>query len=565
MGGKYRPRHRGARRARRGPALAGIVVALAALVAGGLVLAGRSGLRSPRAASQVKVGASPSIRAGGVGASPAQTTPSTAPAVAGPLEAAWVVGENRRAGSSAWRLSGVSGGAAIEGYADHTSARVGQTVGLFVSTAASSYHVSAFRMGYYGGLGARLVWSSPALGGVKQAGCGLRAETNMVECSWSVSVSVPIDGSWLAGAYLFKLSADGGQQSYVPLTVWDPASHAPFVIQSSVLTWQAWNDYGGYSNFGGLSPPAKGGRSGGDPAFADRARVLSFDRPYAKSSGASDFLALELPLITFAEQRGLDVTYWTDIDLSENPQLLVNHKALLSLGHNEFVTGAERQAEVAGLAQGVNLAFLGATPDLRPARLQASPLGPDREEVAYRDPLQDPLTRSDPQAATANTWAQPPLNKPASQVVGDTYGGYGINAALVVTTPTAWAFAGTGLGAGAQLQHVILGDYDNYQPGKDSPANVEILAHSPVHTSYGHHGTADMTYYTDPVSHAGVFATGTIGWIPSLLPCPPTTNPTDCPAEPVATITTNVLHLFGTGPAGTTQPSTPNWKEYHST
>ena len=58
MGGKYRPQHRGARRARRGTALAGIVFALAALVAGGLVLAGRSGPRSSRAASQVNVGAS---------------------------------------------------------------------------------------------------------------------------------------------------------------------------------------------------------------------------------------------------------------------------------------------------------------------------------------------------------------------------------------------------------------------------------------------------------------------------------------------------------------------------
>jgi hypothetical protein len=216
------------------------------------------------------------------------------------------------------------------------------------------------------------------------------------------------------------------------------------------------------------------------------------------------------------------------------------------------------------LSKGVNLAFFGATPDLRPARLQPSPLGADREEVAYRDPVQDPLSKIDANASTANTWAQPPLNKPASQIVGNTYGGFGINASMVVATPTAWPFVGTGLTAGSQLQHVVLGDYDNYEPGKNSPANVEILAHSPVHTSYGHQGTADMTYYTDPVSNAGVFATGSIGWIPSLSPCPATVAPAECPAAPVATITSNVLRLFGAGPAGATEPSIANWQRFRS-
>jgi hypothetical protein len=276
----------------------------------------------------------------------------------------------------------------------------------------------------------------------------------MVECSWTPSVTVPITSSWPQGEYLFKLMADPGQQSYIPLTVRDLSSHATYVIQSSVLTWQAWNDYGGYSNFGGLAA------RGSAPSFNDRARVLSFDRPYAKGFGSSDFLGLEFPLISYAEQHGLDVSYWTDIDFSQNPQLLTNHKALLSLGHNEFITSQERQGEVDGLQHGVNLAFLGATPDLRPARLQASPLGPDREEVAYRDAREDPFSRTDPEESTPNTWDQAPLSKPASLIVGDTYGGYGINASLVVAKPAAWPLAGTSLAPGSQLPHVVLGDYD---------------------------------------------------------------------------------------------------------
>jgi len=48
----------------------------------------------------------------------------------------------------------------IEGYASQVSAVNGETVTLFVSTRATSYHVEAYRMGYYQGIGGRLVWTS---------------------------------------------------------------------------------------------------------------------------------------------------------------------------------------------------------------------------------------------------------------------------------------------------------------------------------------------------------------------------------------------------------------------
>jgi hypothetical protein len=41
----------------------------------------------------------------------------------------------------------------------------------------------------------------------------------------------------------------------VPLIVWDPASHATYLVQNSVLTWQAWNPYGGDDFYGGAPFP----------------------------------------------------------------------------------------------------------------------------------------------------------------------------------------------------------------------------------------------------------------------------------------------------------------------
>ena len=41
----------------------------------------------------------------------------------------------------------------------------------------------------------------------------------------------------------------------------------------------------------------------------NRARVVSYDRPYAAENGSGNFLGLEYPLVRWAEQHGLDVTY----------------------------------------------------------------------------------------------------------------------------------------------------------------------------------------------------------------------------------------------------------------
>ncbi len=79
--------------------------------------------------------------------------------------------------------------------------------------------------------------------------------------------------------------------------------------------------------------------------FADRARIVSFDRPYDHdwASGAADLVGNEIPVIYQAEQLGLDVTYWTDVDLHARPQLLDNHRALISLGHDEYWSAPDPQ------------------------------------------------------------------------------------------------------------------------------------------------------------------------------------------------------------------------------
>src|SRR5664280_610170 len=68
-----------------------------------------------------------------------------------------IIAENAKPGTAWWVTTPQRAGD-IEGYADEVSAVLGETVRLFVSTKATSFRVQAYRMGYYQGIGARLVW-----------------------------------------------------------------------------------------------------------------------------------------------------------------------------------------------------------------------------------------------------------------------------------------------------------------------------------------------------------------------------------------------------------------------
>lgn len=558
------PRHRRRFRTGRRLATAGAVVVCAAAALAVSLLTSPSptnaGTGSRRHASSGGGHGNGGAKGGGGG----QGGPAT---FSGPdgVEARWVVRENEKPGTTAWKITGNQTPTGIAGYANRVQARQGQQVTLYVSTAAASFHVEAYRMGYYQGKGARLVWQSGTVPGQVQPSCPVTPGINMVQCHWAASTQFTVTSKWVQGEYLLKLVGSDGQQSYVPLTVWDPSSHATYVVMEGVLTEQVFNPYGGYDLYQGATPCAHGVYP-----CSSRSRVVSFDRPYAGSfgNGAGSFLSLTYPLIRLMEQHGLDVTYWTDITLHEHGTLLPDHKVLISTGHDEeWSLQMRNAARNTGRDKGVNLIFFGASPVLRKVRLQPSPLGPDRQIVNYRDPTADPVLATDPAQVSQNTWGQSPANLPPSVLVGGTYIGFNNTQSfpLVVSNPSSWLFAGTGLSAGAKIPGVLRADFQQYQPTGENPANVEILAHSPVtvpiHANPA--GFADTSYYTMPSGGAGVFSSGANSWIPSLADCPATTPASACGAPMMRKLTDNLLRVFGQGPVGQTQPSTANWQQFY--
>lgn len=521
-------------------ALGGVVLVVGALLLGVLALsttdvrARRTTVAAdgPRPATTTTQPAAPAVEAS------AATTDGPA-GVEQYRQKGWIARENAKPGSPDWHIPDDKAmWAKISGFADTTSVDIGGTFTLRVSTAAPTWRVSAYRIGYYGGNGGRLVWRSPDQPGVVQPGPTTDPRTGLHEAPWAPSLKVTTDVDWPPGQYLLRLESSDGGADFVPMVIRDDGSTSDLLVQSSVTTWQAYNGWGGASLYTGTR---------------GRADVVSFDRPYT-GNGSGEFLGREFEFIWMAERLGLDVSYWTDIDLAQRGRLALHHRAVVIPGHDEYYTVGMRRSLEAARDAGVNLAFFGADNVYRRIRLEASPLGADRHEVNYRTVKGDPVAEKDPAAATTS-WREAPDADPESSLVGNYYECNPVEAGWVVADASAWMFEGSGFHDGDVVPKMVGNEYDRVTPGVPTPADIQVIAHSPVNCK-GLRSYSDSTWYSAP-SGAGVFSAGTLSWEPLLDdPCPQGVDTSS--ACRVQKVTENILRAMAAGPAGAAHPSSSN-------
>ncbi|MEY9964078.1 hypothetical protein ABIA33_002112 [Streptacidiphilus sp. MAP12-16] len=505
----------------------GAAVAVAASAAGTAVLALRSLGGSP-AAGRVQA-----ARATRTSAHPSASASASASLS---LELA----EQQRAGNPDWRLRSEGPPEAVEGYADRISVLPGEPFSLHVSTTASAFTVSAYRVGWYGGAQARLVWRSPSQRGRRQAAASFTSATRTAYARWDPSLTVATDG-WPPGAYLLRLDASNGHQRYLPLVLRSPSAAGRTVLMHGVATWQAYNLWGGYSLY-----------QGSDGAYGNRSLVVSFDRPY-DGSGAEKFLVYERALVVLAERLGIPLAYTTGLDVHLSPAALDGASAVLSLGHDEYWSPQQRARVTRARDAGANLAFLGANACFRRIRWQAG----NRQVVCFKSDFRDdPAYWQHPAEVTTDFRANPGAD-PESSLIGVLYEGFPTDAPYRVHAADHWLFAGTGVAAGDTFAHLVGVEYDRVTPGSPTPRPIEILAHSPL-VCAGAQSHSDTAYYTVP-SGAGVFASGTMRWVEGLMAGTGDdggAHGMDARTGALVTrVTENLLTAFAQGPAARNRPA----------
>ena len=222
--------------------------------------------------------------------------------------------ENSKPGDDGWELGNPSSG--IEGFATDISVNKGETVGFKVDTAASDYRLDIYRLGYYQGLGGRLVDTVTPSAPLPQSQpqCLTDPATGLIDCgNWEESASWDVPNDAASGVYVAKLVRTDGQNqaNHIVFVVRDDASSSDLLVQTSDTTWQAYNTWGGNSLYQGQP--------------AGRAYKVSYNRPFTVP--AEDWLfSAEYPMIRFLEANGYDVSYTTGVDSHRRGDLITNHQ-----------------------------------------------------------------------------------------------------------------------------------------------------------------------------------------------------------------------------------------------
>jgi len=455
-----------------------------------------------------------------------------------------VVVENRQLGSANWQIGGGSFrpaddvGKQIKGYASATSVNKGGSITFQVTVnPAQAYTMDVYRMGWYQGLGGRFMQRIGPLDGVPQSVCPVDATTGLIECAWTPSYTLTVPANWTSGVFLVQLTNAQGYQNYITFVVRDDTRRADILYQQSVTTYQAYNNY---PDDGATGKSLYNYNSyGANTISGIRSAVkVSFNRPYSLN-GSGLFFNWEYYFIRWLERSGYDATYSTNLDTHQNSARLLDSKAFLSVGHDEYWSkpmydGIERARDA-----GVNLAFFGGNAVYWQARFEASPVSgtADRVMVVYKDRALDPVQGS----TTTILWRDPFLNRPEQQLIGVQVAGMvASNVPYVVTNSSNWVYAGTGLADGNSIPGLVGYEADWSTASAPLPTSVAgtytLLSNSPFDDVSGPRLYSNSSIYQAP-SGAWVFGAGTISWSWGL----------DHPAvgdSRVQRITANVLDRF---------------------
>ncbi len=358
-----------------------------------------------------------------------------------------IVAENCLPGDPAteWDINSY-GDPSIQGFGTDISVVRGGTIEFKIDTPSDDYRIDIYRMGYYGGMGARRVTTIEPTAALPQTqpdclngdipvlaeGGGIvTADAPLFDCgNWAVSASWQTPADATSGIYFARLiredpmvpgrwpndafgprplpatgedslwEADGfravmanalrePRASHIYFVVRDDEGSSDMLFQTSDLTWQAYNRFGGQSVYGRLDPQRLR-QHGGPP----RGYKVSYNRPFETRHyrAVNKVFNSEYPMVRWLERNGYDVSYSSGIDTDRLGEELLEHKIFLSVGHDEYWTANQRRNVESARDAGLHLAFFSSNEVYWKVRWEESIDGsgqPYRTLVTYKESQDD--------------------------------------------------------------------------------------------------------------------------------------------------------------------------------
>ena len=418
----------------------------------------------------------------------------------------------------------------IDGYTHQLSYAPGEEIEFRVSTSAAHYSLEIARLGAT----REVVFSQAELPGAAHP---IPENASSHGCGWPTSFTLAVPQTWQSGYYEGTLRATDNGGTYVyrnrrtaESTLFfivrpaKPAANTPILLQLSTNTYNAYNNWGGFSLYG---------YHGQSQLQGNR---VSFDRP-----AVGIFKQWELPFIVWAEQNGYALDYAANSDLEFCPELLENYRLVLSVGHDEYWSAPMRNTLETFITNGGNAAFFSGNSVCWQVRSEDA----GRALVCWKQNFhQDPVYKTGDYRTLSTLWSHHLVGRPENALtgVGFLYGGYHRShgqfmdgpAEYTVHRPEHWVFEGTNLSQNDTFggKDTIVG-YEcdgcelSYEDGlpvpthrDGTPTGFTILATAPVRWhpddcewyeqwEKGRTGAATMGIYT---KGGTVFTAATTDW-----------------------------------------------------
>ena len=330
------------------------------------------------------------------------------------------------------------------------------------------------------------------------------------------------------GTYVYRNRRTAESTLFFIVRPAKPGANTPILLQLSTNTYNAYNNWGGFSLYG---------YHGQSQLQGNR---VSFDRP-----AVGIFKQWELPFVVWAEQNGYALDYAANSDLECRPELLENYRLVLSVGHDEYWSGPMRDTLEAFIASGGNVAFLSGNSVCWQVRSENA----GRALVCWKQNFhQDAVYKTGDYRTLSTLWSHHLVGRPENELtgVGFLYGGYHRShgqfmdgpAEYTVHRPEHWVFEGTNLsqndtfgGADTIVGYECDGCELTYEDGlpvpthrDGTPQGFTVLATAPVRWhpddcewyeqwEKGRTGAATMGIYT---KGGTVFTAATTDWAHGL-------------------------------------------------
>jgi hypothetical protein len=411
----------------------------------------------------------------------------------------------------------------IKGYTSATSVHLGESIDFHVTTnAQADYTIGIYRLGYYGGDGARHMKTSPTLRGWSQPLPQLEPGTGMISCDWTPGWTLHVPKSWTSGLYLAVFTGEfphgERRRSFIPFVVRDDSRQADLCVVLPFSTYQAYNQWPrdgkyGKSLYHGYVPNDDVGdavRQDAPVSYDLRSRKVSFDRPYA-NDGLPYRFDYDYDFVQWVERVGFNVTYASNVDLHAGLIDVDRYAGLIFSGHDEYWSSAMRDVAHHAVAQGTSLAFMMANNVYWHIRFEPANGRENRVVVCYRD--------TDPAPDTSGPtirWRTMDRGAVAEQgLLGVQYNGIVASPApLVVRDADHWFWDGCRLKDGDLIPNIVDGEADGIDHGMPVPTGVRhsLLSASPYKVA-GSNVVVGETHAAEATQNTSVYETDAGGLV----------------------------------------------------